>query len=123
MNVEISSDINDIPIDEQEHCTLIYLQLPRKIRFRPLRQRRIVSWELAVWYLGRETVGVKAMNVSASFQDLRLWRCRYCWNEGSIVVESRDYPLRWVPVTGGKGSGKFTQKQTEITLTQGEGHS
>jgi hypothetical protein len=86
MNVEITSDIHNISINQQEHCALIYLQLPRQIRFRPLWQRRIVFRKLAMWYLQRETVGVKAVDVSTSFQDLSLWCRSYCRNEWCIIV-------------------------------------
>lgn len=87
MDVKITPYIDNVSIDEQEHRALIYLQLPRQICFRPLRQRRSVLGKLAMWYLGRETVGVKAMNMGPSFQNFRLRSCSYCRNEWSIMVK------------------------------------
>lgn len=86
MYVQISSHIDDVTINKQEHSPLVYLYLPRQIRFCPLRQCGLVSRELAMWYLRCKTVGVEAMDMGTSFEDLALWCCSYRWDEWSVFV-------------------------------------
>ena len=39
-----------------------------------------------MWYLRCKTVGVEAMNMGTSFEDLALWCCGYRWDERSVFV-------------------------------------
>lgn len=86
MHVKVPSHIHNVPVNQQEDCALILFQLPRQIRFCPMRQLRVVFRNVAIRNLGRQAVCMQAMDVGARFQNFGFRSGSYCRNERSVAV-------------------------------------